>query len=277
MKILTLFLIVFSFWGIHLQAQEYHVSKILDSVYYNGNLLQKDANINGLSKLTAKSRNAALRVVSANSGSIAISFVNGKITTAGKENKSELYELVVQDYIDKYTSFKSTQTKSVPVDFDWFNFFYQYPSKVKERKMLIVEGEKIPLQSRNLQTGLSYRILAVTHISKDDSCIRELPIRDNTIEFPDTSFPIKDRFSLDVYIDFLKGSGKNKRIRITDRPIEASYLTIGQMNGLIGLFHEEPYRTPVEAKNDLFSYLDYNYGRYYDPAITELIDKVFAN
>jgi len=260
-------------------GQSYRVSKVLGSISFNGKLLTKDDVVTGLDKLTASSANAAIRLVSGTAGAVVINFVYGKkVTNAVKTEKSELYELVVQDYLNKYTTFKNTQTKGVPFpEFDWYRFFYQYPD-TGSRRMLIIEGEKVPLQSQVFKTSKTYKILASCFTTKQDSTTQELTVRQDSIVFPSSTFSTKGDCYLDIYLSYKNNKGEDKTLKITKRPINIFYLTKDQLTSLIDLFHDNVrngYQNAQDAKSDFYTYIEFNYGRYYEPLISSQLNKFF--
>ncbi|TCZ74066.1 hypothetical protein [Flaviaesturariibacter aridisoli] len=259
-------------------AQDYQVTKVNGKVYNGNKMLVKDDWINGVDKLTANSVSAAIRLVSTKYGVVVMSFVNGKKTiNQGQIEKSEIYELVVQDYVDNFIRHKQTGVMGAPGEFDWYTYFYEYSDSLPHR-MLVVEGEKIPFQSRVFpKTSRPFKIF-MNISTKSDSASYELPIEQDSICFPRIAFSGDNVLDMQIDLAFTDKHGLSKTTRVTRQPIEVYYLTRPQLNSLIFLFSDNAdmgYKTSLDAKSDLYFYLDFNFTKFYHPLVETQVNSVF--
>jgi hypothetical protein len=283
-------LLIFLFSSINICAQNYTVSKIIGVVYNNNKILKKGDIINDLSQLRAESPNAAIRLISPQKGSIPISFAGGKKVNTNTTH-SELYELVIGDFISKFTAYKnmkSMKTKGGTDRFDWFDFFYNfYDDSTKAstlgdtvyRKMLIIENQKMPLKSELFKLNLGAKLLTCTYINKTDSITKELPIVNDSITFLTSAFPSTKSFDWKLKLNSTDKQNKSLTLTITDMPIQSVILTKKELKDVIGVFltnWKSNYKDLDEAKNDFYDYLELNYGRFYRPAIETYLS-AFSN
>ena len=64
---------------------------------------------------------------------------------------------------------------------------------------------------------------------------------------------------------------------VTKYPIQVFYLTREQFKKLVEFFHDnwaDNYKNERDARNDLYSYLDFNYDKYYAPTVTALVNQI---
>jgi hypothetical protein len=275
------FLLIFILGSINISAQDYTVSKVIGVVYNNNKTLKKGDIINDLSRLTAESPNAAIRLISAQKGIIPISFAGGKKVNANTTH-SELYELVLGDFISKFTAYKNMKgmkTKGATDRFDWFDFFYNfYDDSTKAstlgdtlyRKMLIIENQKMPLKSELLRLNSNFKLLTCSYFNKTDSITKELPVIADSITFPASAFPSTRSFDWKLKLNSTDKQNKNLTLTITDMPIRSIILTKKELKDVIAVFltdWKSNYKDLDEAKNDFYDYLELNYGKFYRPAI----------
>ncbi|MEO8764766.1 MAG: hypothetical protein ABI416_10785 [Ginsengibacter sp.] len=273
------FLLIASLTSLKDFAQNYYVTKIQGAIYYNGALLKKGDVIYNLDRLVAESKDAALRLLDPRKGSIPISFASGqKIIKSAGTRHSELYELFVQRYINEYTSSKSMKTRGSDDPFDWFTFFNGFTSDAKNRMILIIEDQKIPLSGKTFKIEGAFRLYACTYTGKGDSLIRKLPVIKRSIVFKRSSFPVHRNFIWKLKIQNSDRLENDRLTDITNGPIEGNFFTIKELIKILGFFKtgwKANYESISEAREDCYYYLVFNYGRFYKPLVESYINKIF--
>src|SRR5580698_145639 len=102
-------------------GQTYIITYIKGPVYHNNTLLKLHDRLDGVTQLTSNDKTAELALFSAQRGKFRLSFVNSKpVATNQAAKSSELYQLVVGNYLLTYTTEKMLTTRG---DFDLKTFF----------------------------------------------------------------------------------------------------------------------------------------------------------
>lgn len=283
------FLIVLLIFTKSLFSQPYKVTKVVGVVYYNNTPLKKGDVITDLGRLNAQDQNGAVRLTNPQQGSIPISFSNGKKITGTKAQNSELYELAFADYIKKFEAFKQLGTKNGEF-FDWFDFFYNfYNDSVAKReiedtsyfrRMLIIEDQKIPLESNMLVLEPTDKLLACIYGENKDSLQKELPVSKDSIVFAASAFPLGTKFSWKLKLMAEGSQNKMQVLTLTDYPIVSFVLGKTELMNIIDLFKSDwndGYKSLDDAKKDLYNFLIFNYGKFYPPALESYINEGFLS
>ena len=170
MKYLSLIVLSF-FLFLKAVCQEFFIIKIHGIIYHNNVQLTEGSKITDLTNLTATSKTAALRVLIPGKGSYPISFEAGqRVAIKDRNNHSELYELSVQEYINKFSSFKASMKTKGLTHFDWINYFYDFSKDYIERKMLIIQSQKIQTES-NIFKKTGYKLYGCKYTENNVSIV----------------------------------------------------------------------------------------------------------
>src|ERR1700744_2575833 len=89
-------------------SQAYIVTYIKGDVYYHDKPLKLHDRLDGATGITSSEKTAEIALFSAQKGKFRLSFVNSKPVASGATaKKSELYQLVVGNYLMAYTTEKT--------------------------------------------------------------------------------------------------------------------------------------------------------------------------
>ena len=260
-------------------GQNYTVTKVIGVVYFNNKLIQKGDVVTDISKLVATSKTAAIRLLNADLGSIPISFISGEKTISNNVSKhSELYEVIVQTYINKYTTSKSMKTRAGSFeDFDWYKFFNTTDNSSDKNSFLIIQNQAIPVFSRANPVQAPFQLFCTIYNSKD-SIEAKLPIQNDSIYFIIPSFKHDQQFSFRIKLTVPSKTGDLQVYNIQNNRSIGYYMTNDQLDKIMYLFYsdwEKNYSSKKAAIIDFYDYLNFNYGKFYMPLINSKIKNYF--
>lgn len=247
----------------------YSVSAQKGKIYYNNKLLKVGDQLVHLDKLTAETRDSKIRLLNPQKGSCLITFLNGTVTFNDQiKKKSELYQILLQKYIDNYNATRVLTTRG---EFDWVDFF----ADSSNVKMALFEGQKIPLLGTKISFDSTSKFVAIVYKEKDSSSINIKTLNGKLI-FDINLFPKGD------FVWKLKmvsnNSNTNKSVVITPNPIYSSFITNAELKSIVELFalnDQENYVDEKAAKKEIYHYLQFNYGTFYKPFVEPLINGYF--
>jgi hypothetical protein len=254
-------------------AQKYTVLKVKGPVYYERHLVHDSDKLDALSKLSSTDNNAAIRVISPASGSIVLSFANG-VHVVKAEKKSELYELIVGEYIEKYL-LDQMHGRGNEQAFDWVAYFHDLSQDSIERKMLIIEGQAIPLISDFKPTD-SFQLWVDLYKTNRDSVLFQLPVHHDSLIFPLRGFPLRVQFNWQLKLRYKDaGTGRESFLEIMSRPVRSRVLSSSELDSLI-VFCRDPGIPIRDQYNNLYFFLQFNYGKFYYPLIDERLKAYYG-
>ena len=247
----------------------YSVSAQKGKIYYNNKLLKVGDQLAHIDKLTAESRDCKVRLLNPQKGSCLITFLNGTVTFNEQiKKKSELYQIVVQKYIDSYNATRVLTTRG---EFDWVDFF----ADSSNVKMALFEGQKIPLLGNKISVDSTSKFVATIYKEKDSSSIN-IKTLNGKLVFDINLFPKGD------FVWKLKmvsnNSNTDNSVVITPNPIYSSFITNAELKSIVELFavtDKENYVDVKAAKKEIYHYLQFNYGTFYKPYVDPIINGYF--
>jgi hypothetical protein len=242
----------------------YSVSAQKGKIYYNNKLIKVGDELTHLDKLTAETRDSKIRLLNPQKGSYLITFLNGApIANENLKKKSELYQILVQKYIDNFNSSKILSTRG---EFDWKAFF-----ETDKGKMALFEGQKISLTGNSYIIKSSANFYAAVYTEKDSSIIALNRI-DKKLFFDEKLFP-KGRFTWKLKMSYT-ANNKEKFTNVSQKPLLSSFVSISELKDIVELFSvnwEQNYAKEDFLIKDIYDYLEFNYGVFYKPYVDPLI------
>lgn len=149
-------------------------------VKQNGKALHQKDTINIHSPIYIINPSTILTFGDLNGGIFNIGFQNdGKIKLNQRsKNHSELWEIIISEYEEK---FKLAQgTLGHRGEFDWFRYFREFGNNSTTGKLLMIENEKIPLNSEYMPITSNMALYACIYTGQD-TLIRKLDIISDTL------------------------------------------------------------------------------------------------
>jgi len=137
-KYLACILIPMSSYG------QFVVTYVKGNVTYENHLVRLRDKITGTEKITSADKSAVVGMIHPELGKVFVTFDSSRPAKKEESGKSELYELVVNDFFRKYTSRKILTTRDA--DFDLFYFITDTTGNA-DNKMLLIEGQSLPVRS----------------------------------------------------------------------------------------------------------------------------------
>jgi len=258
-------------------GQAYIVTYIKGDVYHNNTLLKLHDRLDGVSELTSSDKTAEMALFSAQKGKFRLSFVNSKPVTAGPAaKKSELYQLVVANYLLTYTTEKTLTSRG---DFD-LKAFFDASTNGSGGNVVLLEGESLPIKSPGLKNNPADKYFICALKGRDTVCN---PIRRNS------SFLIFDRQLFEGSVRpgspdhhavpyFIKRgytlNGKYLEETFSG-PANITFLTREDLQDLAKMFEEglTTYYGNDKKKMiaDIESQLTYYYGNSFEPATQQVL------
>ena len=152
----------------HVFGQAYIVTYLKGKVYHDHQLLKLHDKINDVSELSSDDKSAELAVFSAQKGKFRLSFVNSKgVKTNLPEKKSELYQMVVGNYLLKYTTEKTLTARG---DFDLQVFFTPSDTGSHGAGLFLLENEMLPLKSQSINISKEDQFFICPVTANGTSC-----------------------------------------------------------------------------------------------------------
>ena len=259
-------------------AQTYIVTYLKGNIFYNTKLVKLHDRLDGVSKLTSDDRNSELALFSAQKGKFRLSFKNSKaVADNAAAKKSELFQLVVANYLLAYTTEKTLTSRG---DFDLKAFFSSASGKNGD-SVFLIEGESLPLKSSLTALHPDDNFSVCTINGKDTTCtavkrnssylvfdseIGKIFI--NGTDMPKTlTCIIKRGYKLD---------GKYREENFSG-PVAITFLPKDYMEFLVNSFAEgmNSYYKDDKSKltADVEDELNYYYGRNFDPAVKQALKR----
>ncbi len=275
-KILVLISILFVIKTTY--AQDYIITYLKGNVYHDHKLLKLHDKLDGVSQITSNDKNAELALFSAQKGKFRLSFVNSKAVAAGQATKnSELYQLIVGNYLLTYTTEKTLTARG---DFDLKTFFNTTDNSPGSHDMFLLEGELLPIKSQIIKALPGDKFFICTVKGKDT--ISNPISRNNSFLIFDEQ-TIKGVYNGDSQnpqpvMCFIKHgytfNNKYAEERFSE-PVNITFLPKEYLQSLVGSFQEGmgSYYQGDKSKlvADIEDQLTYYYGRYYEPAVSQVL------
>jgi hypothetical protein len=259
-------------------GQAYIVTYLKGDVYHDKKLIKLHDRVDGVSAITSGDKNAELALFSAQKGKFRVSFVNSKPVAADPaEKKSELYQVVVGNYLLKYTTEKALTTRG---DFDLKSFFNSADTGRNKNAIFLLEGELLPLKSQaaSLHPDDKFFICVIkgsdticnpvrrkgAFLSFDEQTIKGLDKSENQIPQPVTCF-IKHWYPF---------NGKYIEEHFSE-PLSITFLPKRYLQDLAASFQEgtESYYQGNKTRliTDMEDQLGWYYGRNFEPAASQVL------
>jgi hypothetical protein len=256
-------------------GQSYIITYLKGNVYHNHKLLKLHDKLDDVTQLTSSDKTAELALFSAQKGKFRLSFVNSKPVSANQTaKKSELYQLIVANYLLTYTTEKTLTSRG---NFD-LKTCLSGDASDDGNKVLLLEGELLPLKSSNVKFNASDNFFIYTLKGKDT--VRN-PIRRNS------SFLVFDRQAF-------KGIGNadnpkpvtcyirrgytvdGKYVEETfSGPLIITWLPTENLQSLVSTFREGLatyyHNDKKKMLADIESQLTYFYGSNFQPAVQQVL------
>lgn len=274
--ILTLLFLLYSS---HSQSQDYYVSRVIGTVFYDNKPLRSGQILSGLARLHATDRHSVIRVVNEKEGSFVISFQQpGKATTNDKEKTNEFFELVLKEYIDKYNKFRSLSTKGTSRH-DWFDCFTSAAMSLDNRRVLIIADEKIPKNAQNFNPAQKFYLFTSIFSENGDSLHQSIPIISDSILFSAPFSFTNHEKSIKLKISEKQDARPTEMLTITDTPVSVTILSRQELNSVIRSYSQaltEKNRDKSAIAKDISDLLHFNLGFYFSEHVEPLIEKALA-
>jgi hypothetical protein len=259
-------------------GQSYIITYIRGNVYHDGRLLKLHDRLDGIAQITSNDKTAELALFSAQKGKFRLNFVDSKPVSASQSvKKSELYQLVVGNYLLGYTTEKTLTTRG---DFDLETFFNAADTGKNGKNIYLLAGELLPVKSQSATFGPDDKFFICTVRGRDTICC---PIRRNNrflifdddamqgIANPDSQKPwpvscfIKRSYIFNNQLIEEHFSG----------PVNITFLTAAYLQDLSGSFKEgmaSYYQNDTnKLAGDIEEQLTHYYGRSFDPAVRQVL------
>src|ERR1700743_1754807 len=129
-------------------GQTYIVTYLKGNVYHDNKPLKLHDRVDAVAEITSTDKTAELALFSAQKGKFRLSFGNSKPVSASQASKkSELFQIIVANYVQPYTTEKTLTTRG---DFDLKTCFNPQGS---DNKALIIDGELLALKSQSFKAN----------------------------------------------------------------------------------------------------------------------------
>lgn len=257
-------------------AQSYKVSKIKGTVYRNHVMLKEGDTFTNTDTITSADPFAAIRVLSNVYGSFVVSFPSGKKKAQFAKNKNaELFQLIAGDYIRMAFPRKSSLITKGTDDFDWFVFFYQLATDNSKKRLMLVNNQRISLQSTAFPAKASYKLFAFIQRAQNDSVIKEIPIDGQAITVSDCLFP-DSLFQWTLKIGYNNEEGRFTYTAVTENSITTQLVTREKLDSMAAFFFaswNQYYQDRQTAENEFRKWLQTGFGAFVPGPVEAAITK----
>ncbi len=260
-------------------AQVYFVTRVAGNVYFNHKPLKLRDKLTSVSYITSNDKNAELCLFSPQKGKLRLTFANSKPIPmgAGEANKSELYELTVGEFLLDYTYNKILTARG---DFDLFTFFNNAKSEDGTNKILLVEGEALPVKSAKLNTQPGDKFFFCAVSGKDTLCneitrTRDVLVFDQAFLHKIATLNSQNAGEAPGMIKIGYIEKNDYREEYFPKPVYITFLKQADLHVLVDLFKQglstRYHNSKDELLADIEDHLAYCYGNFYQPAIEQLV------
>ena len=265
--------VLFFIWLLSIQcgfAQVYYVTRISGDIKFNGNTLKLYDKLPDLSHIYSKDKNAELFTFNPKKGKARFCFVNGKPVkmTKGEAGKPEWYELTVGEFVLDYTFNKRLTVRG---DFDLFTFFNHSGSDGGINKILLVEGQELPVKSKRLNTRPGDKFFLCQINGKDTLC-NPIARKNDELIF-DKVTGLNEPDTCIIRLGYTEDN--NYHEEYFPKPAVVTFLKQSDLKILVDLFKRglssHYHNNSDELLDDVEDHLVYCYGNFYQPAIHKLI------
>ena len=260
-------------------GQAYIITYIKGDVYHDHKLLKLHDKLDGVTQITSNDKTAELALFSAQKGKFRLSFVNCKAVADNKTtNNSELYQLIVANYLLTYTTEKTLTARGE--NFDLQTFFSTTDTGRNGNTIFLLEDELLPIRSLALNNQPQDKFFICTVKGKDTTCCPI--IRNNSFLIFDGQ-ALKDIFNADsqepqLVTCFIKrGHAINNKYaeEYFSGPVNINFLSKRYLQSVVGSFSEglESYYNNNKEKliADVEEQLAYYHGHYFEPAVHQVL------
>jgi hypothetical protein len=258
-------------------GQAYIITFIKGKVYYNNQLLKLHDKVDGIAQLTSDDKTAELALFSAQKGKFRLSFVDSKPLQAHQKAKnSELYQLIVGNYLLGYTTEKTLTTRG---GFDMKAFFTPSDTGHAGSNAYVAAGEMLPIKSQSVVFGANDEFFVCSVSGKDTSYV---PIRRTAgyLVFDEALVKaLSGSINPEPVYCFIRRSYRSADKLITE-PFSAgqyiTFLSTAYLHELVSTFDEgkSGYYQGEKSKMiaDMEDQLAYYYGKSFEPAVRHVLN-----
>ncbi len=271
-------LITILFFAKTLLGQAYIVTYIKGKVYHENKLLKLHDRVDGIAQVTSSDKSAELAVFSAEKGKFRLSFANSKPVSATPAAKnSELYQLVIGNYLLAYTTEKALTTRG---GFDLKAFFNDADNSGNSTKVFLPVGVLLPIKSQSVTFTPDDKFYLCTVRQKDTVCTL-IPRNKGFLIFDDQT--VKGIASIDTQNPepvtcFIKRSYNFNNQVVEERlsgPVAITFLPKEYLRNVTSSFEEgmASYYQDDKGKMiaDIEDQLTYYYGKCFEPAVRQVL------
>jgi hypothetical protein len=275
----VLFLIGILFTVNVVSGQAYIITYLKGNVYHDHKLLKLHDKLDGVTQITSNDKTAELALFSAQKGKFRLSFVNSKPVAANQAAKSsELYQLVVGNYLLTYTTEKTLTSRG---DFDLKTFFNNADTGRNGHNIFLLEGELLPIKSQALKARPEDKFFIYTIKGRDTIC--SLIHRNNGfLIFDDETMKsitgLNAQNPKPVSCFFKHGYTLNNKYveEYFSGPVNITFLSKDYQKTLVSSFSEgmSSYYKDNKARliADIEGQLAYYYGHSFEPAVHQVLN-----
>ena len=259
-------------------GQAYIITYIKGTVYHENKPLKLHDKLDGVTQITSNDKTAELALFSAQKGKFRLSFANSKPVAATQAAKnSELYQLVVGNYLLAYTTEKMLTTRG---DFDIKAFFNSADNNGNVNRVFLPVGELLPLKSQSVAFGPNDKFYLCSFNGRDSVCnlIRRnkgfLIFDEQAIKGIATA----NSESPEPVICYIKRvySFNDKDVEEhLSSPVSISFLSKEYLQSVASSFEEGAASYYQDDKSkliaDIEEQLTYYYGKCFEPAVHQVL------
>ena len=256
-------------------GQQYLVSRVKGEIYCKKVLVKSGDKLDELSSLVSGDRRAMLRVVNGQQGSFIITFENGRPSNNHVENEhSEIFELLIGDYIERYKKYRSLSVKGVGSN-DWFECVATASADSLNCRILFVDGEGVPTLTKTFSPTRKFQLYLSVYEGKDARPLQRVPMRRDSIYFNKSLFGTTgEGVSFQLQLAEAGKSTNSKMMPINDRNIIGKSMTRAEISLLVEdakrMVMDPSFEIPNKGK-ELYDFFLFNYGHFFSPFIERIL------
>ena len=261
-------------------GQAYIITYIKGNVYHNHQLLKLHDKLDGVAQITSSDKTAELALFSAEKGKFRLSFINSKPVSASQgAQKSELYQMIVGNYLLNYTTEKTLTTRG---GFDLKTFFNKDDTGHNGSNIFLLEGELLPAKSQALTIAQGDNFFVCAVKGKDTICN---PVRRNGsfLIFDDLTMKgiinteSKDPEPVSCFVKIGYTTNNKYTEELFAGPVTITFLSKKYLQTLAGSYKDGMGNTYKNDNGkliaDIEAQLCYYYGNNFEPAVHEVLKR----
>jgi hypothetical protein len=233
-----------------------------DTLYQNGHWIRPGDSIDlsGKTRLNRPSIIIKIQDTKGRTYSVSLSGSLIVLKAGGDKPHSELYETTIGEFFKNWHA-RSEDLNTKNAEFDWFEYFKDFDA---DKRLLIVDKEKIPLASKLIKLTPNVSLFACTY-TKTDSVMIRLNTNSDSLTLDFASFGLnQEEENMPFFWKLKLGYIKHDKLSYTDisEKIASQIISLHEFKRIIEYLIAGQNRGDEDISKYINLFLKVRYGKY---------------